>query len=190
MTEESNKLEIKILCACGCGELINRYYMSERHLRERKYKHSHYWRGKPKPFVTHGENNPNWKGGRYLHSRGYVYVKKPEHPRAEKWGYVLEHILVMEQHIGRYLNPGEEVHHVNHIKTDNRIENLRLTTKTEHPTFHTKDMSERKCSDCGRGVDEVGRHKWCHNPEDRNKMCCLTCYKRRVKVALRQNCQN
>jgi len=38
----------------------------------------------------------------------------------------------MEEHIGRYLLPGEEVHHKNGIITDDRIENLGLTTHREH----------------------------------------------------------
>lgn len=71
---------------------------------------------------------------------GYRKVKAPlNHPYKDNKGYIMEHRLVMEQSIGRYLEPYEEVHHINYIKTDNRIDNLLLVTKTEHRQIHLKD---------------------------------------------------
>lgn len=81
-------------------------------------------------------NQNNYKGGRISHGDGYMKLLRPEHPRANKFGYVLEHIVVMEEHIGRHLKKGEVVHHINGIKNDNRIENLLLLTAQEHSALH------------------------------------------------------
>jgi len=74
-----------------------------------------------------GANNPFWKGGRYKDkASGYVMVYNPEHPNANKKGYVPEHRLVMEQLLNRELKINELVHHKNKKKDDNRLENLEL----------------------------------------------------------------
>ena len=67
---------------------------------------------------------------------GYAYVYKPEHPRATKRGYILEHWLVAEEILGRLLNPEEHVHHINHKRADNRKSNLVVMTKHEHLRLH------------------------------------------------------
>jgi len=83
-----------------------------------------------------GSNHWQWKGGK-IKTKGYWKVLIPSHPYATKDGYVLEHRLVMEKHIGRYLLPHEIVHHINEIKTDNRQENLELLqSKSEHAYKH------------------------------------------------------
>lgn len=90
--------------------------------------------GKRAPHRS-GKDNPNWRGGktRSKNGRGYIqlYLNK-EHPcyhLANENGHILEHRLVMAQHLGRPLRPGEVVHHKNHIPNDNRLENLELVNQ-------------------------------------------------------------
>lgn len=92
-----------------------------------------------------GETNPNWKGGRTVNGlTGYVRVKAPDHPRAKHSGgwYVLEHILIVEERIGRYLLPGENVHHRNGIRDDNRSDNLELWVKSQPAGQRVSDLLE------------------------------------------------
>lgn len=51
---------------------------------------------------------------------------------------IKEHINVMQDFIGRELDKDEVVHHINEIRTDNRIENLKLMTRGEHSALHRK----------------------------------------------------
>lgn len=81
---------------------------------------------------------------------GYIAVYVPDHPYANKEGYVMEHRLVMEEHIGRYLEKGEEVHHINKKRDDNRLENLTLLSTEEHQALHIKERHD---------MGEINYHK-------------------------------
>lgn len=78
-----------------------------------------------------GPSNGNWRGGTTRHNAGYVMRKTPGHPRGGKSGYVFEHILVVEELLGRHLHPAETVHHRNGVRDDNRPENLELWTRPQ-----------------------------------------------------------
>jgi len=91
-----------------------------------------------------GKNNRNWRGGKYINGNGYIMVKSPNHPRANLGGYVFEHILIMEKHLGRFLKENEVTHHLNGIRNDNRIENLVVMTKTNHASLHRKEYLKKK----------------------------------------------
>lgn len=84
-----------------------------------------------------GPRNGFWKGGRTVASNGYVLIRVGvEHHLADVRGYAYEHRIVAEQKIGRRLMRGEQVHHVNGIKTDNRPENLEVMADQAAHYFH------------------------------------------------------
>ena len=110
------------LCKCDCG-VVKEIEASA--LKSSKIK-SCGCRSKDWHKLHSGDKNPNWKGGRIVDSFGYVLLYMPSHPRAKSNGYVREHIVVMESKIGRALLSGENVHHKNGVRSDNRESNLEL----------------------------------------------------------------
>jgi len=90
-----------------------------------------------------GPGHPDWKGGRHVDRNGYVHVYRPGHPRAHKprCTHVLEHILVMEDVLGRPLEPGEVVHH-KQARDNNDPDNLVLY---QCNADHLRDELAGKC---------------------------------------------
>lgn len=88
-------------------------------------------------------------GLKKIDAQGYVLVQMPEHPtvvvrkannKNSRNCYVREHRIVMEQVLGRYLEPYENVHHKNGDKTDNRPENLELWHKAQPAGQRNSDL--------------------------------------------------
>ena len=90
------------------------------------------------------ENSGHWSGGKTIKG-GRVFIYKPKHPFANQRGYVRHSHIVMEKHLGRYLEPTEVIHHINGIKDDDRPENLKLfANNSEHCKFHNHNKSRNK----------------------------------------------
>lgn len=88
------------------------------------------------PMSRPMERNSHWKGGEMIDKDGYVLVKTHDHPSRDTHNYIRKHRLVMEQSLGRYLLPGEVVHHLDGDKQNNTIDNLRLYA---HNSDHLAD---------------------------------------------------
>lgn len=173
MTEETKISEGFKRCECGCGQEV-KGYNHETH-QPTRFKKGHYLR------LHSNSLHHNWKGGTRITLAGYRVVLQRGHPRANRDGYVFEHILVKEKEIGRHIAKNEDVHHINGNKLDNRPENLELMTKSQHAiTTLTIDMSNRRCSDCGSS--ETYRRDWQKDPIDKNKIRCHKCYMKFYKL--------
>lgn len=70
---------------------------------------------------------------------GYRFIRRPEDNKR-----VLEHRDVMERHLGRKLERGEHVHHKNHNRSDNRLENLEVLQASEHMKHHVNEMTSEE----------------------------------------------
>lgn len=163
---EDSITEDKKFCECGCGQEVKNRFI---------HGHNRMWKS--------GRNNPSWKGGKQITSKGYIVIRKPEHPYCRADGTVFEHRLVMESYLGRYLDPDEEIHHINEVKTDNRIENLKLfQSHKEHIHFqYVRGRDEWRCYTCGNDTwvkRSTGKSVWYKHPILKNKHVCGYCYQK------------
>lgn len=77
--------------------------------------------------------------GFYIGKKGYTILFLPNHPQSRKDGSIFQHVVIMSEFLGRPLVKGENVHHKNGIRHDNRIENLELWSTGQPPGQRVTD---------------------------------------------------
>lgn len=120
------------LCECLCG---NKKVIASRHLVQGKTVTCGCKIGRklPKPALgLKGNKHPRWKGGKYINSDGYVMVYRGDGK------YVAEHRLITN-----CFDPKLIVHHKNHNRADNRLDNLEIMTRAEHAKEHNLGVDVR-----------------------------------------------
>jgi hypothetical protein len=119
------------------------------------------------------KSNP-WGQGTILNGYRMITVNKNQ---------VREHRHVMEKFLGRKLERFESVHHINHDKLDNRIENLEVMTKTTHNKLHKtttfRNKTHKQCTYCLKIKPRYLFYKRKNRPEapkgDTNLTFCKEC---------------
>jgi hypothetical protein len=93
-----------------------------------------------------------------IKTNGYIFIYKPKHHRANTMGYVAEHIYLVEKKLKRKLKKNEVVHHINEIRDDNRLKNLKIMTNSIHSHLHNpnnpfKEHHKKDYCKCGKLKD-------------------------------------
>lgn len=96
--------------------------------------------------------------------KGYVRLYKPNHPMSDSSGYLLEHRYVMSEYLGRNLGAEEIVHHKDQNKSNNDIDNLKITNRQEHIGIHFDPIAH------GNKIKEVRKNKFWRSVEKGSKL--------------------
>ena len=122
------------------------------------------------------DNNNEYQD--FVFTGKYLAIQKPSHPKARIDGYVYIHQLQAEKKLGRQLNEGECVHHIDENKYNNDIDNIMIfKTKSDHTAFH---------SGCEAYLDgdvwaaKIHKNRICPickaNIKDNHASMCISCY--------------
>lgn len=98
-----------------------------------------------------GNSNSSWKSDTKITNYGYVKIRVLNHPFADCDGFVFEHRLIAEEYLltednsieindKKYLKKEYVVHHKDHNRLNNNLNNLEVILLSEHTSLHTKKL--------------------------------------------------
>lgn len=132
--------------------------------------------GKYRSAHLTGPRAAHWRGGVIMRS-GRVMLHRPDHPNANNHGYIYRYRLVAEETLGRYLQPGEIVHHIDGNETNDVPENLLVMSQAEHASRYDARRPVRgvipEC--CGHGHALTPDNLYIHQRNGLLKWTCKTC---------------
>lgn len=94
----------------------------------------------------------------------------------QKNGYVLLHRVIIENRLGRVLNANEVVHHKDHNKRNNVVENLEVMDRKQHNVLHGlehgRKMLKLRCPWCGKVFERFKNQTHLQKHSKYNCTCC------------------
>lgn len=161
------KIRSKLLVKCLCGR--NKYKTSSKCFKCSGFKRNGHYRIKPTKYKK-------------IRTNGYIFIYKPHHKKANSFGYVAEHIYLIEKMLRRPLNSDEVVHHINKKRDDNLISNLKVMSRSEHSKLHNAERFNPL-----KFKSHYKNYCKCNNLKDIRAASCRNCWnemKRRKKGKL------
>ena len=89
----------------------------------------------------------------------YIRIRKPRHPNSCKDGRIKRCRFIVSKHLGRPLKTNEFVHHINGIKTDDRLENLEILSPQKHMSIHVKGNKNPSAKITQEIADKIKTYK-------------------------------
>lgn len=155
-----------------------------------KLKETTYLKENNSQYGLTGDKNSSFKGSEIISNYGYILEYCPGHPKpcdlSVKTERVRQHRLVIERNYQNFdskyfeeingwvvLKDEYDVHHINEIKTDNRLENLQILTREEHTALHNTIRS-KKASKYNKIIGIIKQGELLGSPEVDNQQPSLS----------------
>jgi len=177
-------------CHCGCGQLAPIAKMTAKisgHIKGQpmRFIYGHYSKTAPS-----GCKSANWRGGTRKHN-DKISIYMPGHHREDDKHYVLEHIIIAENVLGKPILKCTPIHHIDRTPANNKNNNLVICeNKAYHGLLHQRQRAYdacgnphwRKCCICKKYDDPANlyfnpnpnagapRHRLCRKLKDRSKL--------------------